>query len=84
MESIMIRNIYLKNVFCCVSDGTVCFSTYAVGLNSCTSTANVSQMSLIIPNIFCSYGKVRNRRQSLALLEKCINLSSEYRHHKNT
>lgn len=34
----------LKKVFCWVSDGTVCFSTYAVGLNGCTSTANVSNV----------------------------------------
>jgi len=51
MESIMIGNIIpyqiKKKVFCFVADGTVCFSTYVVRLHSCTSTANMSQMSLI-------------------------------------
>lgn len=39
-------------------------------------------MSLTIHNLFCSYRKVQNKRQNLVLLEKCINLSSEYRHHQ--
>jgi hypothetical protein len=60
---------YTQNVFCCVLARTVCFSMYPVGLNGCKCIVNISQKSLIIYNLFCSYRKVKNRRQSCVMRE---------------